>query len=725
LQIDADGNGVVSPGDTLRYTVVVRNTGNADSGAATLFQDPVPLNTTYVTGSVNATSGSVDYVAGSIEWRGNVYVDWIVTIVFDVTVNGGITTGTVISNQGTAYYDSDADGTNDATELTDGNPSEPGDQPTDVTVGGMPSGVAIKSVVDENGGNVEPGDSLLYSIVLRNESGFNVVGMEFTDAIPADTTYITASVTAPAGSTVVSETPLLRITGINVPAHSQALITFRVRVINPVPAGVTQITNQGTVFYDSDGDGTNDATQQTDGDTTQPGDQPTVIPVTAGPNFGETTKAVALQIDADGNGVVSPGDTLRYTVVIQNTGDQNATGVTFTDPIPADTTYVMGSVTWITGTASYNAGSNRIQWTGDMAAGLSVTITFEVTVKSGIITGTVISNQGTVADDSGTALTDGNPSEPGDQPTDVTVGGMPSGVAIKSVVDENGGNVEPGDSLRYSIVLRNESGFNVVGMEFTDAIPADTTYITASVTAPAGSTVVSETPLLRVIGINVPAHSQAMITFRVRVINSLPAGVNQIVNQGVVFYDSDGNGTNDTTQQTNGDTTQPGEQPTVIPVAVGTMLTLTKTGSPDPVAAGEILTYTVNYGNSAGSGANATNVVVKETYDSKVTFVSATPPPNVGNNQWNIGSLAPGSSGSIEIKVKVDQSLVSGTLLSNVATVSSDQGYSIAEAVTTVQAAAPVEIPTMNEWGMIIFTLLSVCTGLWILRKRKTEVTIH
>jgi len=40
---------------------------------------------------------------------------------------------------------------------------------------------------------------------------------------------------------------------------------FQGEVNNPVPAGVTQIINQGTVFYDSDGDGINDSTQQTDG----------------------------------------------------------------------------------------------------------------------------------------------------------------------------------------------------------------------------------------------------------------------------------------------------------------------------------------------------------------------------------------------------------------------------------------------------------------------------
>jgi len=119
----------------------------------------------------------------------------------------------------------------------------------------------------------------LYTVVLQNQSGYAVDDLEFTDVIPADTTYIASSVTHPGGSTVVSETPVLNITGIDVPAHGQVTVTFRVVVDNPLPAGVTQITNQGTVSYDSDGDGTNDSTQQTDGDTTQPGEQSTDMPV--------------------------------------------------------------------------------------------------------------------------------------------------------------------------------------------------------------------------------------------------------------------------------------------------------------------------------------------------------------------------------------------------------------------------------------------------------------
>jgi uncharacterized repeat protein (TIGR01451 family) len=53
----------------------------------------------------------------------------------------------------------------------------------------------------------------------------------------------------------------------------------------------------------------------------------------------EATKTDELLVDADGNGVVNPGDTLRYTVVINNNGDGAAQDVVFSDTVDANTTW--------------------------------------------------------------------------------------------------------------------------------------------------------------------------------------------------------------------------------------------------------------------------------------------------------------------------------------------------------------------------------------------------
>ena len=54
-------------------------------------------------------------------------------------------------------------------------------------------------------------------------------------------------------------------------------------------------------------------------------------------------KRVALLVDLGSPGIVDPGDVLRYTITVQNSGATPATGVVLKDPVPANTTYVANS----------------------------------------------------------------------------------------------------------------------------------------------------------------------------------------------------------------------------------------------------------------------------------------------------------------------------------------------------------------------------------------------
>ena len=83
---------------------------------------------------------------------------------------------------------------------------------------------------------------------------------------------------------------------------------------------------------------------------------------------------------------------------------------------------------------------------------------------------------------------------------------------------------------------------------------------------------------------------------------------------------------------------------------------LEKTGSPTTVAPGGDVTYTINYTNTGAVPLH--NVVITEHYPNGVTFISASPAPDAGtNNVWTIGTLLPGESGTIVIKVKVPEQI--------------------------------------------------------------------
>ena len=74
-------------------------------------------------------------------------------------------------------------------------------------------------------------------------------------------------------------------------------------------------------------------------------------------------------------------------------------------------------------------------------------------------------------------------------------------------------------------------------------------------------------------------------------------------------------------------------------------------GGPTSANSGVDITYTITYKNI---GTNyATNVVIIETYPSEVKYVSANPAPDIGNNQWTIGTLAPGAEDTITVTVHI------------------------------------------------------------------------
>ena len=129
-------------------------------------------------------------------------------------------------------------------------------------------------------GNFVPGGNITYTVVLTNSGPGNQPDApgsdEFTDVLPIGVTFVSATVTNPPNAgTLTSPPPSLRWNG-SIPAGTSVTIQINV-TINAGTGGQT-ISNQGTVAYDSNGDGINDATRPTDDPGTgAPGDPTAVI----------------------------------------------------------------------------------------------------------------------------------------------------------------------------------------------------------------------------------------------------------------------------------------------------------------------------------------------------------------------------------------------------------------------------------------------------------------
>ena len=132
-------------------------------------------------------------------------------------------------------------------------------------------------------------------------------------------------------------------------------------------------------------------------------------------------------------GAVLVGDVLQYTITVTNSGNDDSVNTVVNDPLPAGASFVPGSLQITTGPgagpktdaadndgAEYDAGKNAVVFRvgtgangttgGQVAAGQSTTVTFQVKINAGA-SGT-IANQATVTG----AGKQGAPTE--DAPTD-------------------------------------------------------------------------------------------------------------------------------------------------------------------------------------------------------------------------------------------------------------------------------------------------------------------
>lgn len=269
--------GTFTVGSTVTYTVTLTNNGTDAQGdnAGDEFTDTLPASLTLV--SATATSGTAATAGNTATWNGSLApLGGSVTITITATINAG-TQGTSVSNQGTAFFDANNDNVNEASTPTD-DPAVAGTaNPTVFIVGGA-SVTATKTA----SGAFTPGSTITYTIVISNSGGSATpdnVGNEFTDVLPASLTLVSASATS---GTAVANVGTNTVTwNGSIPAADSVTITITA-TIDPGTQGTT-ISNQGSVSYDADLNGSNETTVQTDDPAAGGGSDPTTVTVVGGP----------------------------------------------------------------------------------------------------------------------------------------------------------------------------------------------------------------------------------------------------------------------------------------------------------------------------------------------------------------------------------------------------------------------------------------------------------
>src|SRR5262249_51122840 len=339
--VNAAGGAVFRPGDPIRYTIAIPNTGNRDA-TSTVVRDVIDPSLTQV---VPDAGGGFDAGTRTVTWSvGTIAVGATVTLHIDARIVAPLGNGTVVSNQAFAT----------ATQIpAPGTPSDDPatpalDDPTRFVVLSAPDfGATTKAVANTNGGpTFRPGDTVRYTINVRNARTEASTNTRVHDVVDGNL----GSVTIVAG-TGTFDTVTRTITwtlGPMAPGDS-ALLVLTAQIVTPLANG-TVIANQAFVRSDQvPAPGT-----PSDDPATPAVDDPTRFTVTSRANLSTSTKIL---FDENG-GAVQPNDFLTYTVTLRNSGDAPARNLVVTDVVDANLVMVTPQ-----DGGSFDAATRTITWT--------------------------------------------------------------------------------------------------------------------------------------------------------------------------------------------------------------------------------------------------------------------------------------------------------------------------------------------------------------------------
>jgi uncharacterized repeat protein (TIGR01451 family)/fimbrial isopeptide formation D2 family protein len=610
---DLNGGFLVA-GDILRYTITVANNpgvvGNTENALDVILNDAIPANTTYKPGTLKVTGGAnagaktdaVDadqgeFISGSNAVRfqlgtgagagtgtpvgGRLSGGQSTTVTFDVTVNAGIPLSTLITNTATAT----------GTGQVSGSPLQ-----GQGSVGITTAVGADLAVVKTGPATVTPGDTVRYTLVVTNTGPGTSTNALVQDALPAGLTGGTWIATYSGGATGHASGSGSVNTNVTLPRGGRATFTITATV-SPTFRGV--LTNTATVT-------------PTDGDPDpNPNNNSSTSTSTA------TPVADLAIVKTDSETTYTPGQPLVYTITVTNNGPSFASGARVSDPLPAAIASANWSAVFTPGSSGTAAGGGSIDEEIDLAPGGTAVYTVTC-LPAATATGSLV-NTAQIFVPAGT--TDPNPGN--NTSTDTNTLLMAAQLVVtKTVTDLNGDDVEPGDYLRYTIVVANPAGPAVeaaTNVILTDVIPVHTAYVesgfpgvTAPTSIPGTVTGSQENGIVATIG-TLAGGESATIVFYVRVdLNTLPSTV--VSNTAV----ASGFGA---------ETGRPltGSGNVGVVTFTGADLAIEKTG-PFEFTPGGQLTYQIlvsNLGPGAVSGARVTDTLPAGLFDTSWSVVYA------------------------------------------------------------------------------------------------------
>ncbi len=367
-----------TPGGTITYTIDLRNSGETDYTAATVTDSlsGVLSDATYNSDAAATGGGVLGYTNATLTWTGDLLVGATATITYSVTVK--------------SPDPGDKRLTNAVTSSAPGSTCPPGNSvsacTTAVTV--LVPELTLTKTADR--ASVAAGGVVRYTITATNTGQTPYAPATFTDALTgvlddadyAGDAFATAGTVSYANDTLAWAGPL--------DIGATATITYSVTTRFPA-VGNRSLTN--AVVSTSAGSSCTTGNES--------------VCRTA---VGVLVPALTISKTADQSAVVA-GQTVTYTIVATNTGQADYPAATVSDSLAGLLAHATYTNTAVASRGAIAYANNTLTWTGALATGESVTITYAVTVPPTDAGGTNLVNRVESGAVGSTCPTDGaNPS---------------------------------------------------------------------------------------------------------------------------------------------------------------------------------------------------------------------------------------------------------------------------------------------------------------------------
>lgn len=452
---------------------------------------------------------------------------------------------------------------------------------------------------------------LVYTLILENPGPSLAQTVRLTDTLPADVTFFSAVTDK---TTCEYSEPQQQVTceWVQIGSGEQEIITI---IVTPDASALDSITNTATVTST-----TIDRFPDNNSDT------------------ASTTILTAADLSITQSDTPDPtylGDVVTYTVTVNNNGPSYARNVIVTDDI-------VGSMNIVDASPACSISGNSISCAlGTMVVGA----TEEITVTARSSGHFNISRTATA-----TANATSDTSDPSANTAVETTTILPhADLALGKTAFPN--PIAAGETMTYTLVVTNWGPSDALGVELTDTLPATVTVgaVNSTQFSCSGTTTISCSS-----GI-LYAYTVSEVTIVVT-----PTQTGTLVNSAFITA---------TTPAIDRDM-QNNTASIAVPVTLRTDVGVAMAAAPEPVVAGETMTFTLT---ATGYGpSTADNVIVTDILPSELTFVSASAGCSVSGQTVSclMGNLGTGDQAVATIQARVSPA-ATGIVL-NTATVASD-----------------------------------------------------